>query len=197
MTTPASSIFTTNDLIQIFLPALQYGISNFFQSAPIPGSVWAGPVTVKQMFQPTMQGVNTGPTIYFYKVGDHRYGFLGRHDKWDVPTSTMYHTENQLYETTFQISAWVINDPNLPNSYTASDLVTGAAMVMQSDYMANILNTAGVGILRITEQRNLQFIDDRGYYEQSPSFDFTLTYTQSIVTTTPVIASTTFDIYPV
>jgi hypothetical protein len=192
MTAPTTSIITTNQLIQLFLPLIQAGVNGIFMDK----SGTQGPIVVKQAYQPTMQGVNTGPTVYLTKIGDHRYGFLGRIDFWDPDTAKMYHIENQIYETTFQISAWVISDPKNP-FYTASDLVTAAALVMQNDATRAILNANGVGILRITDQRNPQFVDDRGFYEQSPSFDFTLTYTQSIVTVDPVITSTTLEIYPV
>jgi len=156
-----------NQLIQLFRPLIQNGlISNGYPN-----------VTVKQNYQPTQQGVNTGPTVYFNKISDRRYGFLKREDVYNTNTNQMVHTESQWYETTFQISALVIQDPkNI--SYTASDLVNIVAMIMQSDATRIALLNGGAGIYRITDVRNPYFLDDQDRWEASPSFDFTLTHEQ-------------------
>lgn len=171
-----------NQLIQLFLPIINQGLINdgFTQ------------VAVKQANQPTMQGINTGPTIYFYKIGDKRYGFLGRYDKWDINTSQMIHKEIQVYETTFQVSALVLQDPLTPNQYTSSDLVNEAAAIMQSDYARAIMIKQNVGILRVTDVSNPYFFDDHDQFEASPSFEFTLTHLQTRVSIDPVI-----DLYDV
>ena len=170
---------TDNDLIKLFLPIINAGLI---------ADGYTG-VTVKQANQPTQQGVNTGPTVYFYKTGDKRYGFLGRIDEWDTVNSVMKHTETQYYETTFQINALVLQNVNNTNSYTASDLVNEVASIMQSDQARRIMITAGVGILRVTDVVNPYFLDDRDQFEASPSFDFVLTYKQTRVTTEPVVES--------
>lgn len=168
---------TDNQLIQLFLPIIQVGlIADGFPN-----------VVTKQANQPTQQGINTSPTVYFYKVASKRYGFLGRWDKWDAVTSKMVHTESQYYETTFQVSALVRQFPITPNQYTASDLVNEVASIMQSDNTRDILNASGVGILRVKDISNPYFVDDRDQFEASPSFDFVLTSQASRVTTTPVI----------
>lgn len=175
-----------NDLIQLFLPIINAGLVTLGYTG----------VVVKQTYEPTQQGVNTVPTVYFYKLFDHRYGFRKASDKWDEVNSEMVHTEEQKYETTFQISALVIQDPaNI--SYTASDLVNDVAAIMQSVATINTLEAQGVGIYRVTEVRNPYFTDDKDRNEASPSFDFTLTHTQTIVSTVPVIETTEFGIYRV
>lgn len=168
---------TDNQLIQLFLPIIQAGlIADGFNN-----------VITKQANQPTQQGINSGPTVYFFKVASKRYGFLGRWDKWNTNTSKMVHTEAQYYETTFQISALVRQYPITPNQYTASDLVNEVASIMQSDNARAILNNSGVGILRVTDIVNPYFVDDHDQFEASPSFDFVLTSQASRVTTDPVI----------
>lgn len=168
---------TDNQLIQLFLPIIQNGlIADGFTN-----------VVTKQANQPTIQGANSGPTVYFFKVDSKRYGFLGRLNKWDSNLAQMVHTESQYYETRFQISSWVRQSPLTPNQYTASDLVNEVASIMQSDNTLKILNDSGVGILRISDLTNLYFVDDRDQFEASPSFDFILTSQATRVTTNPVI----------
>jgi hypothetical protein len=173
-----------NDLIRLFLPIIKNGlIADGYLN-----------VTVKQANQPTQQGINIGPTVYFFKVGDHRYGFLYRESKWDEDAEEMIHTEMQQYETTFQISSLVLQKPTNPYLYTASDLVNEVAAILQSDRTREILMDAGVGIYRITDITNPYFVDDRDQFEASPSFTFTLTHKQTRVTTDPVIESYEYDI---
>lgn len=175
---------TDNDLIRIFLPIIQDGLAADGYRR----------VTVKQGNQPTQQGINTLPTVYFYKLFDKRYGFLRRDDTWDSINEIMVHTETQQYETTFQIEALVLQNPKNTNLYTASDLVNEVASIMQSDSTRGILSSNDIGILRITDIRNPYFKDDRDQFEASPSFDFVLTYAQTRVTTSPVITSYDYDI---
>lgn len=175
---------TDNDLIKLFLPIIQNGLI---------ADGYTGVVT-KQANQPTQQGVNTGPTVYFYKISDHRYGFLRRDDVWNTDLMIMEHTESQQYETTFQISALVLQNPLNTNTYTASDLVNEVAAIMQSDKTRAILSAQNVGILRVTDIANPYFLDDRDQFEASPSFDFVLTHKQTRVTTDPVINSWELDI---
>ncbi len=173
-----------NQLIQLFLPLIQSGLVNAgYQN-----------IITKADYQPTQQGTNTGPTVYFHKIRDKRYGFLKRDDTYSG--GVMTHTEIQQYETTFQVSALVIQNP-LVISFTASDLVNIVAMIMQSDYTRIQLFNGGVGIYRVTDIRNPYFVDDKGRYEASPSFDFTLTHQQissSIDPDTNVIVP---GIYPI
>jgi hypothetical protein len=169
---------TDNQLIQLFLPIIQAGLI-------ADGYV---DVITKQANQPTQQGINSGPTVYFYKVSNKRYGFLGRWDKWNSLSNTMVHTEAQYYETTFQVSALVRQYPITPDQYTASDLVNEVASIMQSDNTRAILNAAGVGILRVTDISNPYFVDDHDNFEAVPSFDFVLTSQSFRTSTDPKIA---------
>lgn len=168
---------TDNQFIQLFLPIIQAGlIADGFID-----------VITKQSNQPTQQGINSSPTVYFFKIFNKRYGFLGRYAQWEEKSSQMVHTESQYYETTFQVSALVRQFPITPNQYTASDLVNEVASIIQSDNTINILNNSGVGILRVTDISNPYFIDDKDQFEASPSFDFVLTSQSFRTNVIPVI----------
>jgi hypothetical protein len=174
-----------NQLIQVFLPIITTGLTN----AGFTG------VTVKQANQPTQQGINlTAPAIYFYKIGDHRYGHVYREDVWDPISSSMVYTETQQYETTFQISALVLQDPTNINAYTASDLVNTVAQIMQSASTIQTLVSNAIGLLRVMDVRNPYFVDDRDQFEASPSFDFILTHEQTSTIVDPVIDFTVVNI---
>lgn len=176
-----------NQLIQVFLPIIQNGLI---------ADGFSGVDTIAAN-QPTQQGIPTGPTVYFYKIGDHRYGFLERTDAWDPINDVMVHTEVQLYETTFQISTLVIQNPETPNEYTASDLANEVAAIMQSDNTLNLLYNNGIAILRVRDISNPYFTDDKDIFEASPSFEFTLTHSQTRVSTSNPISKAVVNIYPV
>jgi len=176
-----------NQLIQVFLPIIQTGLT---------ADGYTG-VKVIAANQPTQQGVSLSPVVTFYKIADHRYGFLGRFNNWNPSNLTMEHTEEQMYETTFQISALVRQNPSTPNQYTASDLVNEVSAIMQSDNTLDILYNNGIGILRITDVSNGYFTDDMDNFEASPSFDFTLTHTQTRVSTGNVVDHVEYDIFRV
>ena len=168
---------TDNSLIQLFLPIIKAGLTADGFTTTV----------VKQSNQPTQQGIPTAPTVYFFKAYNYRYGFLGRKDIWNTMTSQFDHVEGQYFESTFQVSALVLQDPTDLTIPTASDLVNEVASIMQSDSTRAILKTSGVGILRVTDITNPYFVDDHDNFEASPSFDFTLTYFNTRVTTSPLI----------
>lgn len=146
-------------------------------------------VAVKRSNQPTDQGVDSGPCLYFFVVNHHRYGSPRRSDEWDKDNERMVHTEMQWIETTYQITGSVLQDPADLESPTANDLVFHASAILQSDAAIARMQSAGVGVYRITEGRNIFFKNDRDQYEASPSFDITFTHRDITVTTTPVISS--------
>lgn len=159
--------------------------------AGIPGT------PIKQAFQPTLQGVNTKPTAYMYKIADHPYGFPYVSDRYSNACSSMIHTESQQYETTFQISTLATQNPKTPTQYTASDICNLIRYCLQSAHAVATLQAQGVGIERVTQVRNPYFFDDRYQNEACPSFDFVLTHKQTIVSTSPVITETEFIILTV
>lgn len=173
-------------LIQLFLGVIQAGLT----------AQGYAEVEITASYQPTQQGVDEAPTVYYHKIADKRYGFLGRSSQYDSLSGNITHTETQLYETTFQISTLVISDPSI-SSYDASDLANIVAMILQSDSAVDTFNAADVGIYRITDVRNPYFLDDKDRFEASPSFDFTLTHKQINTTIVPKIQTAVAGIYPV
>lgn len=151
-------------------------------------------VSVSQSYQPTQQGTPLKKSVFVHKLYDHRYGHMLRKSEWDLENEVMNTVQSQWYETTFQIDALAIQDPADVDSLTASDLVNTAAQIMQVNSTLETLRAAGVGILRIQDVRNPYFTDDRGRFEASPSFDFTLTHEQVIISQDPVIVTEEFNI---
>lgn len=176
-----------NQLITLTIQAIIAGES----AAGIPGT------PIKQAFQPTAQGANTQPTAYMFKVGDRRIGSPLRTNIWDESRSAMVHTEEQQYETTFQISSLVKQNPATPTQMTASDVVNLIAYILQSEATITFLLANNIGILRIMDVRNPYFKDDFQRNEASPSFDFILTHKQIISTLTPGTKTTVLQVFTV
>lgn len=154
-------------------------------------------VVGKQSYQPTQQGVPEGPVYYLSRLFDKRYGYLRRDDEWNEATSTMVHTETQVMESTFQVDALWTQDPAVPAQLTAGDLVRRISSIMQSDATRAALKAAGVAVLRVQEIRNPKFANDKDRFQASPSFDFTVQWTLTTVTTTPHIDAYEAAIYRV
>lgn len=174
-----------NALLTLIIQVLMAGE----EAAGIPGT------PIAQAFQPQQQGVDSQPTAYIYKLFDHRYGFLQRTDEW--VNSEMVHTENQKYETTFQLSALATQNPATPTQYTASDICNLCAAILQSDQARATFMAQGVGIERVTDIRNPYFEDDRQQFEASPSFDFVMTHNQIITTIIPILQDTVINLYDI
>lgn len=138
---------------------------------------------VKRNYQPTKQGANSKPTIYFSKASQRRYGHLQRADIRD--DDTMRHIEKQLYETIIRFTGQVLEAPN--TSYTSSDLLDDAAFVLQRDKTRLALRDKGIGIQRITDIRHVFNVDEQDKYQSTPSFDITITHSQIKETTSPII----------
>jgi hypothetical protein len=166
------------------------------RTAILAGETAAGIIgtPIKQAFQPTNQGVNTKPTAYFHIVSHQRVGYVHRSDVWDEEDDVMVHTETQQYATTMQISALSTQNPALTTQKTAADILNLIAYILQSSVTIQALQTDGIGIQRIMDIRNPPIIDDRDRFEYSPNFDFILTHKQVIITTTPVLTTTEFQI---
>jgi len=172
------AVKTDNDVIRVFLPLLNTALN---------ATAYA-PVTIVQSYQPTQQGVDSDPQVYFFKTGHRRYGFLKRFDQWNDISQEMEHVESQWIESQWQISALLRQNPATPNQFTASDLVNEVAAILQSDTIRIALMNEGIGILRIENVSNPYFVDDFENFEASPSFTFTLTYQNSRVSTNPIVS---------
>lgn len=160
------------------------------------------PVIVKQAWQPTQQGTPTAPTVFMTLVSHRRYGSTRFSDEYipPVPPATegiMRHSEEQMYETMFQLNGLSIQDPTNANQLTAGDLINIAAFIMQSEVTRASLRAQGIGIERITDVRNPKFSDDRDRFEASPSLDFVLVHKWIVTSEVPVLQSTELQIFEI
>lgn len=174
-----------NDVFQIIRAILLQGMIDMGQ----PG------VQVKQAFQPDQTGVPSPPVILLHKIGVQRYGWPKRRAVFNDTTDVFDQTEIFWRAPTFQVAALAIQDPGDLTQLTASDLVEAAADILQLDATLTTLRASQIGIDRITQVRVPYFIDDRDRHEQSPSFDFTLTYQHEITSTVPVVTEQQLNIH--
>lgn len=151
--------------------------------------------TVQQSYQPTQQGVQTGPSVILSNVTAKRYGSPNNKS---VPATgdTATQTESYIVERTIQVGALSIQNPKKPGR-TAFDIVDAVSAIMQSEATRNTLRAAGVGIIRIQDIRTPYFLDDKNLHESDPSFDFTVNYTQSNSATVPTVVGYDYGIHPV
>ena len=178
-----------NDLIKAFYPILRSGFD-------IRG---LNDYLISQSNQPTMQGAQFKGGIYFYKLKDYRYGFPFWRQRivLDPPPGVIYQDTIQNYETTFQISAWSIQNPANDSSLTASDILNYASEIFSEDNTIQSLQAQNIGIIRITDVRNPYFKNEYDNWEASPSFDFTLLYQRSSTTQVPISQKINIGIYRV
>lgn len=146
-------------------------------------------VKLARNFQSRQQGANSSPYAYFFKVGDRRYGSPARTEVYNELTGLFTHTETQQYESTYQFSAWIPQDPANVTSLTESDILNAVSGIIQSDAILAAFQAQGVGILRVTEVRNPYIVDDHDQFEAVPSFDVILTYKRARVSTTPAVVT--------
>jgi hypothetical protein len=144
------------------------------------------PYAVWQKNQPTQQGIPTSPTIFFEHLFDVSRGWQKMdydENQLDPSGNSLVGTETQLYEFHYQVSAWVIQDPNDLTIPTASDVLNKVRMYLQSRNQMRIWRQNNVGVLRIQEVRNPYIQDDRQRFEATPSFDIVFTNQKQIAYT--------------
>jgi hypothetical protein len=149
-------------------------------------------ILVKQKYQPSTIGVTSAPTIQLHHIHSKRYGVLGR-EEINTATPDFTHVETQWWETTIQVGCTARRDPNDPNFLTlpsALDIVKVASDILQGDRGLALLAVQRVRPLRITQVRDLRFINDSDQYEAQPSFDIVLSHVQITESTTPPVAVT-------
>lgn len=170
---------TDNELIAMFRPA----ITEMLTAQGVTADVI-------QSAQPTIQGASSTNLVFFYKISEQAEGVVGASDTWDEDAQEMVHTETQVYSTTFQAGALCPQTPS--STMTAPDVLRLVRMAIQSPVVLRDLATNhGVGILNIQNIRNTIITNDKNLFEASPSFDFTLTHKQVIITTTPIVETVT------
>lgn len=139
--------------------------------------------------QPTSEGRETGPAIYFHALDEQTEGWQSR--GYTKPAFTGQLTEGQIYATTMQLSvvAPETDDLTLP---TATDICRAASMALQSRQFIDALGEQfpGAGVRRVTTIRRPYIVNDRGQFEMVPSFDVTITHTVQFTTEAPEVTST-------
>lgn len=146
-------------------------------------------VKLARSFQARQQGASTAPYVYFFKVADHRHGSPARKGVFNESTGLFTYTETQKYETTYQFSAWIPQDPKDVDALTESDTLNMVSGIMQSDEIIAAFKAQGVGIFRVTDVRNPYILDDRDQFEAVPSFDVVLTHNRTRATTLPAVVA--------
>lgn len=167
---------TDNDVIAKIIELLNA------KFAAWPYTVGYGPVEVQQKQQPTKQGIPSAPTVFIEKLFDHRYGWVAVLQEETSDPTKLLETENQLYNTTFQISALALQDPSRIDLPTASDLCSDACAILQSRYALQEFTAAKIAVFRVSDVQNNYVTDDQDRQEAEPSFDIVLSYTRTIAT---------------
>lgn len=185
-------ITTDNQLIAKILSILNTGFA--LQAAnQVPGYTQAFPVLQKN--QPTKEGIPTGPALFLEKLFDRRHGFAKPEYRLNVDSTFLNEWENQVYVSTFQLSA---RSMQFPDVYipTASDLLSTAAGFLQSVATVDALQAEGVGAFRVVSNLSNGYLpDDQDRPEASPSLDIVVTYTRvTLVAAVPVVSKITGNI---
>ena len=151
-------------------------------------------VLIKQSFQPRQTGVEVDPTIYIHKISADRYGFPSRIDTYNRANNNFDHIESIWKTPTYQIDGLSAQDPSNIRQLTASDITEAAAEALQSEQGILTFKASRISIERITNIRELYFIDDRDRQEQRANFDFTISHRFERRLTVPPVSSHTLDI---
>jgi len=186
-------MITDNQIYILLISTIQaaepdFGVPNVSGQPGIP---------VLQSFQPTQQGVPTGPRAFLQIVGQQRIGQTQKSDIYDEEAEEMIHQETQQMLTQFQVSALSTQDPASTTQYTAADIVNLVAMILQNQQTVEALAAQGFGLQLASPTRNPKFLDDRDRFEASPSFDFNITYNLIVTRSQNVLQSTELRIIPV
>lgn len=152
---------------------------------------YADPLGYLMRYQPVQEGRPNAPTLWFYKVVDRRRGQRKTASKWNG--AQMLRTEQQLMETTIQISA--TKDYTQNEALTPSDCVNIVCGVMQSDRWIESLRPQHVQVLRVSDVNMTRPLNDSDQWEEQPSFDITFMHTDTFVDGQPFVNTFTFDIY--
>lgn len=154
-------------------------------------------VLVAGAYQPTTEGRTSEATVYFFPLTDNRYGWQGKKSAYNNLTGVTTIAETQIIESTFQIYALAPQDPTNLNLPTAKDLVNTVAMICNSQAFVSAMSKGGAGVQRVTQVRSPFFVNDQGNFEQSPSFDITITHKRQILEATRTAEEVTHAIHRV
>ena len=169
-------------------------------NAGLAGYPEFGSVAVKQAYQPRTVGAPSGASLLLSSSNAKRYGYLRRANIWVPPNPPalgyMERTEAQMWIQTFQCNAQVMAppQPDTVQDFTSGDLAAAASWILQGDDGRAALLAGGVFIDRVTDIRNPFFKNEQGQFQQSPSFDFTLSYEEVKTYRANILTSAIFRI---
>lgn len=140
-----------------------------------------------QNYQPRQQGTPIGNSVWIEKLYSHVYGSPGYefnyvNDTHQQVNGYFKEKENQLYNTTFQITVLLPQIPGNTDIPTASDVAEYLQRWLASRASLREFRKSGLSIYRILDVRNPKFKDDQEQYEAHPSFDVTFNHMNSLET---------------
>lgn len=153
-------------------------------------------VAVRRVYQRSAQSVGPDPQVTLFRLGNRKVGSLGKTQQWDEERQAMFQIETWRQELTIQAGALVEQSVD-ENAFTGADVLELLAVWLHGDIALETLRKEGIGILAITELREIPFRDEGEQYSINANFDFTLTYTQSRERIIPVAASVERKVYRV
>lgn len=142
---------------------------------------------VLQKNQPTQEGIPENGSVWLEKIADHHYGSMAISSSYRSQTDDFLDTNTQVVETTFQISAFSIQDVTDLTKPTASDILNHIRLHLQSIQTISIMRGLGLSMMRVTDLRNPFFVDDNERFEANPTFDIVIQHTRSVDFITPVV----------
>lgn len=155
----------------------------------MPSYAAVSALAVEQSYQPTQQGTPEAATIFMHKINDQRVGSPQRKEEWDPILEQFDYVESEQLATTFQFNALAPQDPANDTALTPADYLKATARALQSDPVLISLRSAGVGVLRIGDIRSGYSINDRGQFDQEPSFDVVFTHRNTTTDTLAPVVS--------
>lgn len=174
-----------NDIWKVVIALIRAGVA---ESHP--------DVAVKRVYQPTTQTQGKEPLVTLYRIGGRKVGALGKSEKWDREKEIMVQAETWRRELTIQAGTIVPLSTD-PESYTGADVLELLSVYLHSDPALDMLWKQGLGILAVTDLREIPLKDDKDQFFINHNFDFTLTYTQSRPRIIPVAVSEEFHVHRV
>jgi hypothetical protein len=169
-----------NDIMAAIIATLRTGLTSY------------SGLTVQQSYQPTDQGVPSGPALFVHGVTNRPYGYMAASSTYNDTDGDFDFVESEGRLRTFQVSALYPDDVGNVSALTANDLCDSARGLLQLRSTVQSLRSSGLGIARITQTRILHFTNDSGRSAEMPSFDFDVTY-DKVVAATKVPAVTGLD----
>jgi E217 gateway protein gp29 len=176
-----------NQIYQVIIPIITAGLT----------AQGLSDVVVVQDSEPTQQGAALARAVYLQKLFNNPYGFPEEVDVWNAIDNEMDHTSDQWDEAHFQASTLVTENPADDSALTGSDLANITLRILQSRSTIATLNSAGLGILRISAVPNPFFTNDRDVFQSSAHFDFVITNSSPLASISPTVNDVQFNIYRV